>query len=253
MSEWVAQQQKSIASQLWRGTIAMMPLSIAVIPWGLLAGSYAVESGLLALEAQALSAILFAGAAQLVAIGMFKSGAGLITMLVTTFFITSRHLLYSVAMRETISPLPLRWRLSLGFLLTDELFALIGHKTKEFDRYYALGAGLSFYLIWNIASFVGIIGGSYIPNLDSLGLDFAIVATFIALVVPNIKSKPILLSVVVALLSSVLLHKWQVNGALVIASLLAMSVGYLAERGSHYGQPNQKNDDQTSKGKGEHS
>ncbi|MEZ9233488.1 AzlC family ABC transporter permease [Vibrio amylolyticus] len=223
-------EPKTITQQLWKGTIAMMPLSIAVIPWGLLAGSYAVESGLLALEAQALSAILFAGAAQLVAIGMFKSGAGLLTMLVTTFFITSRHLLYSVAMRDTLSPLPLRWRLTLGFLLTDELFALIGHKTKEFNRYYALGAGLSFYLIWNLASLVGIIGGSYIPNLDSLGLDFAIVATFIALVVPNIKSKPILLSVVVAFFSSVMLHKWQVNGSLVIASLLAMSAGYIAER-----------------------
>ncbi|MGF1697127.1 AzlC family ABC transporter permease [Vibrio lamellibrachiae] len=230
MSEMMDQAQVSIWKQMWRGTLAMMPLSIAVIPWGLLAGSYAVESGLLVLEAQALSAILFAGAAQLVAIGMFKSGASLVTMLVTTFFITSRHLLYSVAMRDTISPLPLRWRLGLGFLLTDELFALIGHKPKEFNRFYALGAGLSFYLIWNIASFVGIIGGSYIPNLDSLGLDFAIVATFIALVVPNIKSKPIFLSVIVALISSILLHKWQVNGALVIASLMAMSVGYLAER-----------------------
>ncbi|WP_295895157.1 AzlC family ABC transporter permease [uncultured Vibrio sp.] len=226
-------EKQNIASQMWKGTLAMMPLSIAVIPWGLLAGSYAVESGLMAIEAQALSAILFAGAAQLVAIGMFKSGAGLLTMLVTTFFITSRHLLYSVAMRDTLSPLPLRWRLGLGFLLTDELFALIGHKPKEFNRYYALGAGLSFYLIWNLATLVGIVGGSYIPNLDSLGLDFAIVATFIALVVPNIKSKPISLAVIVAFFSSVLLHKWQINGALVIASLLAMLSGYLAERATH--------------------
>jgi 4-azaleucine resistance transporter AzlC len=236
-------EDKTMTYQMWRGTVAMMPLSIAVIPWGLLAGSYAVESGLLAIEAQALSAILFAGAAQLVAIGMLKSGAGLLTMLVTTFFITSRHLLYSVAMRDTLSPLPLRWRLGLGFLLTDELFALIGHKPKEFNRHYALGAGLSFYLIWNLATLVGIIGGSYIPNLDSLGLDFAIVATFIALVVPNIKSKPIFLVVIMAFFSSVMLHKWQVNGALVIASLLAMSAGYVAERFSSQSALQESGDD----------
>ncbi|WP_087026447.1 AzlC family ABC transporter permease [Thaumasiovibrio subtropicus] len=230
MSDIVEQRGNDNRSLMWQGTVAMMPLSIAVVPWGLLAGSYAVESGLLVIEAQALSAILFAGAAQLVAIGMFNTGASLVTMLITTFFITSRHLLYSVAMRETISPLPLRWRLTLGFLLTDELFALIGHRQTSFNRYYALGAGLSFYLIWNLASFVGIIGGSVIPNLDSLGLDFAIVATFIALVVPNVKTKPVLLTVLVALVSSVVLHRLQVNGALMIASLVAMIAGYAAER-----------------------
>lgn len=58
----------------WQGTIAMLPLSIAVLPWGLLAGSFAIEAGLSVIESQALSAVLYAGAAQLVAIGMFKTG-----------------------------------------------------------------------------------------------------------------------------------------------------------------------------------
>ncbi len=230
MAEVTIQEEKSRWRHMWQGTLAMMPLSIAVIPWGLLAGSYAIESGLVLLEAQALSAILFAGAAQLVAIGMIKSGATMVTMLVTTFFITSRHLLYSVAMRDTVTPLPLKWRLGLGFLLTDELFALIGHQQSHFNRYFSLGAGFSFYLIWNIASFVGIVAGKYIPNLDALGLDFAIVATFIALVVPHVKTKPILLTVIVALLSSVAFHHWQIPGALILASAVAMLAGYLAER-----------------------
>ena len=80
-----------------QGALAMLPLSIAVLPWGLLAGSFAIESGLTVLESQALSAVLFAGSAQLVATGMFKTGAGLLTLLITTFFITSRHFLYSVS------------------------------------------------------------------------------------------------------------------------------------------------------------
>lgn len=65
----------------------MMPLSIAVLPWGLLAGSFAIDTGLHPLEGQALSAILFAGSAQLVAMGMIKAGAGLTTMLLTTFLL----------------------------------------------------------------------------------------------------------------------------------------------------------------------
>nr|WP_086938697.1 AzlC family ABC transporter permease [Thaumasiovibrio occultus] len=217
---------------IWKGTLACLPLSIAVIPWGLLAGSLAIDAGIVALEAQALSAIVFAGAAQLAAIGMIKSGAGLVTLLVTTFFITSRHFLYSVATRDKVSDMSLGWRLTLGFLLTDELFAVTGHQNKaQFNRYYALGAGLSFYLIWNIATFVGIIAGNLIPNLEHYGLEFAIVATFIAIVIPTINSKPLLVTVIVALASSVLFYWLQVEGALIIASLLAMTAGYLTERG----------------------
>ncbi len=70
----------------WQGTVAMLPLSIAVLPWGLLAGSFAIEAGLSVVESQALSAVLYAGAAQLVAIGMFKTGAGLLSLLIATFF-----------------------------------------------------------------------------------------------------------------------------------------------------------------------
>lgn len=71
----------------WQGTVAMLPLSIAVLPWGLLAGSFAIEAGLSVVESQALSAVLYAGAAQLVAIGMFKTGAGLLSLLIATFLL----------------------------------------------------------------------------------------------------------------------------------------------------------------------
>lgn len=214
----------------WQGTVAMLPLSVAVLPWGLLAGSFAIEAGLNPFESQALSAILFAGSAQLVATGMIKAGAGLMTMLITTFFITSRHFLYSVSMRGKISPLPTRWRVILGFLLTDELFALCGQQSeKQFNRWYALGAGFSFYLIWNLATLVGIVAGSYIPSLNSIGLEFAVAATFIAIVIPNVKSIPILISVITALILSVTLTIFNVNGSLMYASVGAMLAGYFSE------------------------
>ncbi len=213
-----------------QGAIAMLPLTIAVTPWGLLAGSYAAQSGLDIIQSQALSAILFAGAAQLVATGMIKAGAGITTMLLTTLFITSRHLLYSVSMREKIRHLPTRWRLTLGFLLTDELFALCGKQSdQEFNRWYALGAGLSFYLVWNIASFIGILAGSHIPMMNELGLEFAVAATFIAIITPTIKSHPIALSVLVALGLSVLFSILHTPGALILSSVGGMLAGYVAE------------------------
>lgn len=226
-------QQTHIESKshhFWQGAFAMLPLSIAVLPWGLLAGSFAIDAGLNPFESQALSAILFAGSAQLVAIGMIKAGTGLMTMMLTTLFITSRHFLYSVSMRRHISPLPMRWRLMLGFLLTDELFALCGQQhEKQFNRWYALGAGLSFYLAWNFATLFGIIAGSHIPELNELGLEFAVAATFIAIVIPTIKSLPVLVSVLVAIFLSVGLTIIQIDGSLMIASIGAMLAGYATE------------------------
>lgn len=207
----------------------MLPLSFAVVPWGFLAGSFAVDSGLMPLEGQAMSAILFAGSAQLVAMGMIKAGASLATMMVTIFFITSRHLLYSLTMRRHIAPLSLPWRITLGFLLTDELFALCGHqKPERFKPWYALGAGASFYLIWNIATLVGIVVGGQVPNLQQYGLEFAVAATFIAIVVPNIKTMASLLAAVSALISAVFFAYCQVESSLVFSSLIGMTVGYVS-------------------------
>ncbi|WP_171346469.1 AzlC family ABC transporter permease [Vibrio coralliilyticus] len=213
-----------------QGAFAMMPLSLAVIPWGLLAGSFAIDAGLTVIESQALSAILFAGSAQLVATGMLKAGAGLATMLLATFFITSRHFLYSVSMRSKVSPLPFKWRLGLGFLLTDELFALCGQQSEQqFNRWYALGAGLSFYLCWNLATLAGIIAGSQIPAMNELGLEFAVAATFIAIVTPNIKSFPILMAVLTSLLVSVVCSYLKIESGLMIASVCGMVAGYVCE------------------------
>lgn len=222
--------------QLVKGIVAVLPLCLAVLPWGVLAGSYAIEAGLSVYEAQAMSAILFAGSAQLVAVGMFKAGVGLGTLLLTTFFITSRHLLYSISLRDKISPLPLRWRLVLGFWLTDELFAVCANQTKEnFNKWYAIGAGGAFYAIWNIATLTGIIAGQFIPSLNDIGLDFAVAATFIALVVPQIKSRPTLTSVTVSLIASVTATAYQIEGALMIASILGMLAGYWCENNKHKG------------------
>ncbi|KTS99692.1 AzlC family ABC transporter permease [Pseudomonas parafulva] len=214
-----------------QGAIAIMPLSLAVAPWGLLAGSMAIEANLSAWEGQGLSAIVFAGAAQLVAIGMLKSGASLASILLTTLLITSQHLLYGLSMRPALSPLPLYWRLGFGFLLTDEFFALTSrHDHQHFNRWYALGIGFTFYVAWNLFTWVGIVLGQSIPHLDQLGLDFSIVATFVALITPLVRNLPTLACVAVSLAASVLFSYWHWETALVSAGLLGMSTGFACQK-----------------------
>ncbi len=211
----------------FKGALIILPLSIAVIPWGILAGSLAVEAGLFDIQAQAISALVFAGSVQLVGMGLVKAGASLTTLLLTTLFLTSRHLLYSATMRTRISHLPIHQRLILGFLLTDELFAVCSHQTrKQFTFWYAFGAGSSFYFIWQLASLSGILLGQSIPNLDQYGLDFAVAATFIAIVLPTIKKLSVLVTVVIALVLSVTFSVMNIEGGIIYSSLIAMSVGY---------------------------
>ncbi|MBL7004611.1 MAG: AzlC family ABC transporter permease, partial [Gammaproteobacteria bacterium] len=150
-------------------------------------------------------------------------------LLLTTLFLTSRHLLYSVSLRSHIVPLPLAKRMILGFLLTDELFAVCSHqKPRDFSFWYAFGAGFSFYLIWQLSSFAGILLGKSIPNLDQYGLDFAVVATFIAIVIPQIKKWSVFIAVVSAMILSVLFTVLNIEGAIIFSGLIAMTLGFVA-------------------------
>ena len=129
-----------------RGVIDILPLSISVIPWAILAGSMAIHAGLSFYKALAMSGIVFAGAAQLVSLSMVMEGASLLTIYVTIFFLTAQHFIYALTLRNDVSILPLSKRLTLGFLLTDELFAVsvpnekkhgeFKHEVRQFQKPY---------------------------------------------------------------------------------------------------------------------
>lgn len=228
----MSSSRRGLMVALKKGAIDMLPLSLAVLPWGVLFGSLAVQRGFSWLEAQLFSAVIFGGAVQIVTVELIADQASLLTVLFSAFVISSRHFLYGLTLRERLSPKPLRWRLGIGFLLTDELFALSGDRRayqNKFRLYYALGAGGSFYLAWNLWTFIGIVAGAWLPDLTKLGLDFAIAATFIALVVPEIKSLATLTSVLVAAISALIFSLWQIELGLVFAALLAMLAGYFTQ------------------------
>ncbi|WP_298775545.1 AzlC family ABC transporter permease [uncultured Shewanella sp.] len=214
----------------FKGIIAIFPLSIAVIPWGILAGSLAIDAGLSAVETQLMSLTIFAGAAQLVAVGMLKAGVGLGGILLSTCLITSRHCLYALTLRETVSPLAYPWRLGLGFLLTDELFAVAVQKkemqkTGALSPWFLLGAGVSFYCFWNASTLFGIVAIQALPELNQWGLEFAIVATFIAIIIPMLKHYSTFACVITTGVCAVFFEWVQIQAGLLLSALLGMSVG----------------------------
>lgn len=205
-----------------KGVIDILPLSIAVLPWGILAGSMAINTGLSFAQAFSMSAVMFAGAAQLVSLGLVMAGASIWTILITIFFLTSQHLIYALNFRKDVTRFSLKQRLMIGFLLTDELFAVGMGENKQRTFAYLLGAGLCFYLAWCLFSLIGILLAQSIPDLDKLHLDFSIVAVFILIIVPMIKNKATLVGVICTLLSALLFKYLQFESGLLLSGIIGM-------------------------------
>jgi 4-azaleucine resistance transporter AzlC len=212
--------------------VDILPLALATVPWGVLCGSLAINVGLTALQAQLMSLLVFAGAAQLAAVTIVGSAGSISSMFSSTFVISSRHLLYSAVFREHVRKSSLGLRCSIAFFLTDEMFAVTCaymEKHKKFSSVYALSSGITFYLIWNISTFAGIVAGQYVPNLEHLGLEFAIAATFIAIVIPSIKSRSTFVAVMSSGLSVIVLSIFAKDYALIISTFIGMFVGYITK------------------------
>lgn len=218
-------------SPIRQGMVDILPLALATIPWGILCGSLAVDVGLTAIQAQLMSLLVFAGAAQLASLQLFAAGASTGSLLGTTAVISARHLLYAAVFRNEVRSLNLRWRLALAFVLTDEMFAVVTNRLgrgASFCPLHALSAGFAMYSVWNLATLAGIVLGHAAPDLDQFGFDFAIAATFIAIVIPGIRSCPTLLCVITSGVSAVSLNHQGVEHGLILSTGAGMIVGLLA-------------------------
>lgn len=209
-------------------TLAILPLSISVTPWGILCGTLSIEVGLSGFQAQLMSLLIFAGAAQLSGIAIFGAGGSWITLINSTSMITAQHLLYSASYKAVIRSLPLYKRLLFAFVLTDELFLIAQTeqlKSNRFDYMFAVTAGLVFYVTWNIATFIGIVSARFLTDIETLGFDFTIAATFIVMVIPMIKNKALVIAVVMSAIAAYVFAYFEVGNGLIFSALIGMVVG----------------------------
>jgi len=170
-----------------RGFWALAPLWLGVVPFGLAYAITARSAGLSLLETQALSALVFAGSAQFSAVGLFAVGTGGAEIVLTTFLLNVRHLLYGVSLGRRFS-LTRRERPVAAFFLTDEAFG-IAAASGERSFPFLLGAELSLFMMWNLATLAGFLLGSAIPDPASLGVDLVFPLAFIALLVPLLRTR----------------------------------------------------------------
>lgn len=189
-----------------------------------------------------MSMSVYAGSSQFIAVGLVAGHAGMLVIWLTTFIVNLRHMLYAATLLPYVAHLPARWRWTLGFLLTDETFAVMNgyyskHPSAPLGHWYFLGSGLAMYANWQFWTLVGLSFGAVFPHLQSLGLDYAMVATFIAIVVPQLTRVPHLGAALAAGLFAYLLKDLPYKLGLMSAVLIGVTVGmalsrWQAQRGS---------------------
>ncbi|QEQ97787.1 AzlC family ABC transporter permease [Neptunomonas concharum] len=220
----------SRSSEFVNGAKATIPLIIGAIPFGILFGTLAEPSGLSVLGALAMSLIVFAGASQFIALGLLAAGAAVPVIIATTFVVNLRHLLYAANLVPKVRHLPQHWRALMAFGLTDETFAAVSNRYLQQEdirdaHWFYLGSFLAMYSNWVLCTALGVALGELFPDMTQWGLDFAMSVTFIGMVIPYLKSKPMWAAVIVAgamaIATAAIPHKL----GLMIAAISGIAVG----------------------------
>ena len=206
---------------------------LGYLPIGLAFGVLAQKAGLSPFNTLMMSLIVYAGSSQLIAVGLLAAGAPALSIVFATFVVNLRHMLMSAA----LSPFLQRWRklelAAFAYELTDETFAVhsAGFASHPPVKASAFATNMTSQLAWLVGTWLGIIVGQMVTDVRPLGLDYALPAMFIALLVVQVKDN---VQIIVALLSGMLavgllllgVTQWHV----MIATLVAATTGLVFER-----------------------
>jgi branched chain amino acid efflux pump len=150
-------------------------IAISVIGFGFVFGLSARNAGYSPIEASAMSVFAFAGAAQFAAVGYVAAGLPWAPIVILTFALNARHVLYSASLAPRLRSLSRAQRAAMAHVLTDEAFALSAAHFHRLGRVdvpgYWIGAIVGVFIPWNLATLAGVLLGGVIPDPTALGLD----------------------------------------------------------------------------------
>lgn len=210
----------------------VLPILVGLVPFGLITGVSSVGAGMTPFEAVVMSALVFAGAAQLAAISLIGTGGAVWAAVLTVAIVNLRHLMYSLALSPWLQRYGLASRLLVSFLMVDQSFAAtIVKYPRAGDDYprvaYALGNGVPMWFTWVGATAAGALLGAQLP--PEWQLDFAVPLLFLALLVPAVTTRPLLVAAVVAGALALALAPLPYNLGLMVGSLAGITAGVVVE------------------------
>ncbi|WP_062105505.1 AzlC family ABC transporter permease [Bacillus niameyensis] len=231
----IIQKEKS---HFFDGVKACIPTLLGYLSIGFAAGVIEKTAGLSVLEIILMSSLIYAGSAQFIAAGMIAVNASATAIIFTIFFVNLRHLLLSAALSPYFRHLtPLKNSL-IGALLTDETFGVAINESrnkKYISEKWMHGLNITAYLNWIIANIAGAYFGQWITNPEQFGLDFALPAMFIGLlVIQMLGRKKYFIDVVVAICAVIVgvgvsfISSSSIG--VIVAIILASTIGMVVEK-----------------------
>ncbi len=216
----------------WAGVRAEFPLLVGVFPFGMIYGALAFNAGLSLAASQMMSSIVFAGSSQFIAAQLIHDAAPGLVIVLTIAVVNLRHMLYSASLAPYLKDLPIRWKVLLAYLLTDEAYAPTALKFERegvtpLGHWFLFGAGLALWSTWQVSTGLGIFLGASLPQ--SWPLDFALPLTFIALIMPALKNRPAIAAALSAGLVALLAYSLPFKLGLILAALTGILVGTVLE------------------------
>jgi len=213
-------------NKFFSGMKASIPACLGVIPVGISFGLLAVKAGLTNFEATLMSAMVMAGAAQLMSISMIAQGAALSAIILGTFFINLRHIVMSSSVMHRMRKAALPQRLAAAFALCDESFAI--YSLSEEDSYlFLLGINSALYGSFIASTVIGSLMTDFLPQIVIDSFSIALYAAFLGLLLPSIKHnlQLILLVVGTALLNWLMQFFLPPSWSLILAMVLGAAIG----------------------------
>lgn len=235
MSEATAMpsQAPSRKALLMRGVRLGSPIFLVYMPVGIAFGLAATAAGFTFLQATACSLLALAGAGQFIGVNVLATGGGLVAALVATGVVNLRYLLFSATLAPHLKGVSRGHQVLLAHTLTDETFAvnIADARAGRADRFSMTGVGLVSWFGWTLGTAIGAAAGTAVGDLSKWGVDFAMPAMFIALLVGQVTGRRELVAGTLAAaaalaLSLVLPGQWPVVvGAMVAATVMTVVPG----------------------------
>jgi 4-azaleucine resistance transporter AzlC len=213
----------------WGGARVAWPICLGYAPAGIAFGVVAQKAGLSPVEIGLMSLIVFAGSSQFIAVSMLSAGAGMASILLTTFTVNLRHLLMSSALSPYLGRTSKRWISIFAYGVTDESFAVnvSRFRSGNWDWRSALVVNHISNLAWIASTVLGGYAGEFIPS-GSFGIDYALTGMLICLLASQLRDRyhffVAAVSGVAALCISLIVPG---NTYIIIASIIAATLGLL--------------------------
>ncbi|PZE19929.1 AzlC family ABC transporter permease [Paenibacillus xerothermodurans] len=216
-----------------QGVKDCVPTLLGYLSIGFAAGVVEKTAGLSIAEIALLSVLLYAGSAQFIFAGMIGASASVTGIIFTIFFVNLRHILLSAALSPYFRHLSPIKNILIGSLLTDETFGVASNNTagrQYLSERWMHGLNVTAYLNWIAANIAGAYLGQWITNPEKFGLDFALPAMFIGLLVLQMASRgKIAVDIVVALSAVVIVVVMNMMSfgsvSIIAATILASTIG----------------------------